>query len=102
MKALVKYETILTAQLYLKIFSRTTSLSKYLQTEGMYLLQAPNLIDSTVDVLKKKSRNFGDVLDAAKLFVSWANNELKAYGINLVVEEVLPTLSSKEQIFLWT
>lgn len=40
LKSLVKYETILTAQLYLKIFSHTTSLSKYLQTGGMYVLQA--------------------------------------------------------------
>lgn len=53
LKSLAKYETILTLQLYLKIFSHTTSLSRYLQTEGMYALQAQCIVDSTVEVLKK-------------------------------------------------
>lgn len=36
LKALMKYETVMTDQLFLKIFSRTTSLSKYLQKECTY------------------------------------------------------------------
>jgi hypothetical protein len=88
LKSLVKNETILTEQLYLKIFNHTTSLSKYLQTEGMYVLQAQYMVDLTVEVLKKESRNFKSVLNAAKQFISWTNNEFEKCNIDLVVEEV--------------
>lgn len=92
LKALMKYETVMTAQLFLKIFSRTTPLSKYLQTEGMYILQAQLMTDSTVEELKKEARNFKSVLDSTNCFVSWANNKLEEYDIDLVVESVLPTI----------
>lgn len=37
-EGLLKYETILTAQIFLRIFEQTSPLSKYLQTSGMDLL----------------------------------------------------------------
>lgn len=37
---LLKYETILTAQIFLRIFEHTSALFKYLQTSGMDLLTA--------------------------------------------------------------
>jgi len=58
MQSLTKFQTILTAQLYLKIFQRTTPLSKYLQTDGMFILQAQQIFSSTLEFLKKEARNF--------------------------------------------
>ncbi|KAL4096836.1 hypothetical protein QTP88_021719 [Uroleucon formosanum] len=40
LESLCKYETILTAQTFLRIFKYITHLSKYLQTRGLDLLQA--------------------------------------------------------------
>lgn len=93
------YEIVLTAQLYLKIFSPTTSLSKYLQTDGMYVLKIQYIVDSTVEVLKKESRNFGNVPIAAKLFVSWSNNDFERCSIHVVKEEVLPIIHIPKKKF---
>lgn len=38
--ALLKYETILTAEVFLRIFEQTSPLSKYLQTSGMDIVTA--------------------------------------------------------------
>lgn len=40
LQSLIKFEIVLIAQLYLKIFKQTTPLSKYLHTEGMHIVQA--------------------------------------------------------------
>lgn len=39
-EGLLKYETVLTAQLFLRIFELTSPLSKYLQTRGMDIITA--------------------------------------------------------------
>lgn len=61
MKALLRYETILTAQIFLPIFAETTPLSKYLQTSGMNLLTAQRMVMGTEDKLKRFSQDFEDV-----------------------------------------
>ncbi|KAL1269147.1 hypothetical protein QQF64_031436 [Cirrhinus molitorella] len=43
-EGLLKYETVLTAQIFLRIFEHTSPLSKYLQTSGMDLLTAHRLV----------------------------------------------------------
>jgi len=53
-EALLKYQTTLTAQTFLRIFQQTTPLSNYLQTSGMDLLTAHRFVTSTQDNLKKK------------------------------------------------
>lgn len=42
--SLLKYETVLTANIYLQIFSSTTPVSLYLQSKGMNVIQAYNMI----------------------------------------------------------
>lgn len=77
MEALLRYETIRAAQIFLRIFAQTTPLSKYLQTSGMDLLTAQRMVMGTEDNLKR----FGQILkvlkNAADTFVQWANNNLQ-------------------------
>lgn len=42
--SLLEYETVLTAHIYLQIFASTTPVSLYLQTKGMHVIQAFNMI----------------------------------------------------------
>jgi hypothetical protein len=83
----IKFETVVTAKLYLRIFQHTGSLSNYLQTAGMDALQAYRNVDCTVKLLKNISRDFDGVLDSAKRFVSWANNKLEEKNVEITIEE---------------
>ena len=53
MDGLLKYETILEAQIFLRIFEHKSPLSKYLQTSGMDHLIAHRLVVGTEDRLKR-------------------------------------------------
>lgn len=64
---LLRYESILTAQLFLLMFEHTGPLSKYLQMGGMDILSAHSMVMSTHDALKQISRDFQAVKDAATL-----------------------------------
>ncbi|QQP53371.1 Uncharacterized protein FKW44_005836 [Caligus rogercresseyi] len=75
-ESLLKFETVLTAQIFLKIFEQTSSLAKYLQTSGMDLLTAHRLMMGTEDGLKKCVRDFSGVKKAADRFEERANGEL--------------------------
>lgn len=57
-EGLLKYETILTAQIFLRVFEQTTPLSKYLQTEGMNILSAHRMVIATQEGLKIIARDF--------------------------------------------
>lgn len=52
MDSLLKYETVLTAHIFSKIFSVTNSLSKYLQTSNLDLLKCQQLVKSTIEQLE--------------------------------------------------
>lgn len=75
--ALLKYETILTAEIFLRIFEQTSPLSKYLQTSGMDIATAQHVVSGTEENLKKFTRDFEDVKSAADNFVEWANGILE-------------------------
>lgn len=75
MKHLLSYKTVITAQVYLRIFERTTPLSKYLQTNGMDILQAQRMVNTTIKDLETISRDFKEVKKAANNFLVWANNK---------------------------
>jgi hypothetical protein len=83
----IKFETVVTAKLYLRIFKLTGSLSNYLQTTGMDILQAYRNVDCTVKLLKNISRDFDGVLDSAKQFMAWANNKLDEENVEITIEE---------------
>ena len=81
-ETLLKYETILTAQIFLRIFEYTTPLSKYLQTSGMDILSANRMVVNTHDILQNLKRDFNGVKDAADTFVKWANDNLHEQLVN--------------------
>ncbi|KAL4089495.1 hypothetical protein QTP88_024521 [Uroleucon formosanum] len=98
LQSLTKFETILTAQLLLQIFQRTTPLSKYLQTDGMFILQAQQMISSTLEFLKKEARNFEDILKAGKNFVKWANELIENEDeINNLIPDNLPNVRIRKK-----
>ncbi|XP_033996627.1 uncharacterized protein LOC117490951 [Trematomus bernacchii] len=76
-ESLLRFETILTAQIFLRIFEITSPLSKYLQTSGMDLLTAHRLVIGTQESLNKCVRGFDEVKRAADAFVEWANAKLQ-------------------------
>lgn len=85
MEALLKHETILIAQSFLRVFVQITPLSKYLQTSGM-----DNQVTRTEDSLRKCSRDFaGD--KRADVFVEWANGILQEQDdCDVEVQTALP------------
>lgn len=84
---LLKYETIITAQIYLRIFSSTTSLSLYLQTQGMNMIQAYKMVETTITTLQSESRDFETILESTKTFVMWVNFQLETRGLDYSIEE---------------
>lgn len=72
---LLKYETILTAQIFLRIFQVTSPVSKYFQTSGMDILTAHGMTVVAEAQLKDMSRDFQKVKTVADMFVQWANNQ---------------------------
>lgn len=64
------YETVLTAQIFLRIFEQTSTLSRYLQTEGMDILSAHRM------VLRSMSRDFVSIKKAVDRLVQRANERL--------------------------
>ncbi|KAL6471397.1 hypothetical protein MHYP_G00200470 [Metynnis hypsauchen] len=75
--ALLRYETTITAQIYLRIFEQTSPLSKYLQTEGMDILTAHRMVVATQKNLQGMDRDFVPVKTAADRFVQWANDDTR-------------------------
>jgi len=75
-EGLCKYETILTAQIYLRIFNITTPLSKYLQGYGVNFVAAFQMVNQTLNSLKNINRDFTCIKQAADSFIRWANNKL--------------------------
>ncbi|KAL6485944.1 hypothetical protein MHYP_G00053360 [Metynnis hypsauchen] len=96
---LLRHETILTAQLFMRIFEQTTPLSKYLQTGGMDILSAHRMVISTHEALKQMARDFKAVKDAAENFVKWANEKLEEQDeeIDMEVEASLPLRRPKKK-----
>ena len=88
--SLLKFETILTAQVYLQVFSHTTPLSKYLQTVQLDLLTAQRMVDNLLENMHMLRDRFQDCYDAATTFVQWANDQLGEMNADLVMEETLP------------
>lgn len=97
LQSLLKFETILTAQLYLKIFRSIGPLSKYLQTDGMDIIKAQQMVDSTTAILRKEQRNIEDILKSAENFVQLANNELELIESEIVVEDCLPNIRTRRK-----
>ncbi len=98
-EGLLRYESILTAQLFLRMFEHTGPLSKYLQTGGVDILSAHRMVMSTHDALKQISRDFQAVKDAADNFVKWANEKIEELDeeTDIEIETVLPQKRMKKK-----
>jgi hypothetical protein len=75
-EGLCKFETVLTAQLFLKIFDSTTPLSKYLQAKDVNLMAAYSMVEATTTSLEKMRLAFDDVKHAADRFVDYVESKL--------------------------
>jgi len=82
-----KFETIVTANMCLKIFVHTSALSKYLQTQNMDVLQAHRMVETTLESLKQFSRSSLLVVEAAKKFSNWANDYFEHENTEITVQD---------------
>ncbi|KAJ8346852.1 hypothetical protein SKAU_G00282530 [Synaphobranchus kaupii] len=98
-EGLLKYETILTAQIFLRIFDVTSPVSKYLQTSGMDILSAHRMVVSTEEQLKGMARDFENVKAAADTFVQWANRKVQEQDeeTELEFEATLPLKRARKK-----
>ncbi len=87
---LTKFETILTAATFNRIFAITTPLSEYLQTSGLDILQAWRMVESAIEKLERISSKFSTVLKVTTQFAKNANNQLASLNSDVEVEESLP------------
>jgi len=87
---LCKYETISCAQLFLRIFEKTTPFSKYLQTKGIDLLKVFELYEETVASLKEFYSDFESIQTASQNFVEWANQNLELNESDIIIDDKLP------------
>lgn len=69
----LKFDTILTAFIYLRVFEKVGPLSTYLQTRGLNVLVAFKMVEKAAIALKSQSRQFDDVHDHAIQFARMAN-----------------------------
>lgn len=97
LESLMRYETVLTAQLFLRIFEVTTPLSKYLQTHGLDILSAHRMVLATEQSLRNMARDFESVKQAADYFVQFANAKLSDEECDLEVEAMLPEKRAKKK-----
>lgn len=95
--ALLKYETILTAHIFLKIFITTSPVSLYLQSKEMNVIQAYTMVIHSISVLSEESRNFDEVVDNTNLFIDWANDEFIKNNLDYTVENCLPEKRCKKK-----
>ena len=84
---LLKYENIITAQIFLKIFSITGPLSRYLQTRGLDLLKCNHMLETTIEQLRSIQRDFISIQEATNTFLRWAKLELESKDIDADIQE---------------
>lgn len=82
-ESLQKYEVILIAHIFLKIFSITGPLSRYLQTKGLDLLKANNMAQTALKQLRQIQRDFKNIQETSDMFVKWVIVKLEAIDSDL-------------------
>lgn len=93
----LKYKTVLTAQIFLQIFERTTPLSNYLQTEGADILKAQNMVKRTTTDLQEIFNDFDRVVNAANSYISWVEEKLEEADVDFEMETELPEVRLKKK-----
>lgn len=102
----LKYETILIAHMYMKIFQITGPLSRYLQSSKLDLLKCQQMVTSALESLKNIQRSMEDVKRVSDKYIININNEIATMAdcFNLTVEEIqsefqIKRISKKKKIF---
>jgi len=102
----LKYETILIAHMYMKIFQITGPLSRYLQSRKLDLLKCQQMVTSALESLKNIQRSMEDVKRVSDKYIININNEIATMAdcFNLTVEEIqsefqIKRISKKKKIF---
>ena len=88
MDSFLKFETILTSFVFLRIYKITTPLSLYLQTKGLDMLQAWRMVEAVAYQINEISRDFEEVHEKAKAFCADVNEALE--DTDLEVASYLP------------
>lgn len=70
-EGLLKFDNIVTAQIFMKIFSSTGPLSRYLQTKGIDLLKCNSMVQTAINDLTSFQRDFTAVTEATAKFITW-------------------------------
>jgi len=98
-EGLLRFETVLTAQIFLRLFEKTTPLSKYLQTQKMDILSAHRMVSATQESLKSIARDFKTVKAAADTFAKWTNENIeeREEGTDIEVAVALPQKRTKKR-----
>lgn len=97
MELLLKYETLLTAFIFIRIFNITGVLSRYLQTEGMDLLKADQLVAASLEKLQNIQRDMTGVTTAVNAFIEWANDEICKRSLDIDIEDHIPIKRAKHK-----
>ena len=75
----LKFEIVLAAVSFQRIFNKTTPLSEYLPTSGLDLMQAWRIVETIITELQCITRNFETILDSATKYLKSANKQLYNY-----------------------
>lgn len=87
---LKRYDTVLTAQVFLRIFSVITPVSKYLQDKNNDISKAASMIINAQKSLNLFCRDFDTVELAANRFYTYASAELERRDSRVELEQQLP------------
>lgn len=72
LSSLLKYENILIAHMFMKIFSITGPLSRYLQTSGLDLLKCQQMVEGTLKQIEKLQRDMENIKITCDKFIEKA------------------------------
>jgi len=87
---LIKFETVLPGKMYLRLFEFTSPLSKYLQTNGMDVIQAHRMVLKTNEELKKIARDYQNTYEVTNEFIKCVNKKLENKNSQIRVENDFP------------
>uniref|UniRef100_A0A336MY63 CSON006218 protein n=1 Tax=Culicoides sonorensis TaxID=179676 RepID=A0A336MY63_CULSO len=82
----LKFETIITAHIFLRIFSITSPLSKLLQSPNADMITASVMIKTATEQLMKIKNDFDNVLKVSKNFVIHIENKLRDHDFEVETE----------------